>query len=64
MQELESRELALQFGPEPPNPEAAITNVSVVKQDDAPVGHLALPGLVVMPHILIGVPAIDVQQVN
>ncbi len=64
VQELEGRITLRQLGPEPPDAEIKLALVGVVEQHDRAVGELGQPGLEIVPDSLVGVHAVDVQQVH
>ena len=64
MAKLERRIALGQFGPQLPHPEAASALHGVVEEDDARRRHLRQPGLEIVLDRLVGVQAIDVQQVD
>ena len=64
MKEGEVRVRAAKLVPKAPDPEIPLPDVDVVKQDDAAIGELGVPELVVMPNGVIGMAAVDMQQVD
>src|SRR5437870_13714458 len=60
----EVRMLVAQLFPELPRSEVVLADVHVVHQHDAPRAQLGEPALEVMPHGLVGVIAVDVQEID
>ena len=52
------------LGPELPDAEVAAADGGVVQQDDGAVGEFRQPGLEVVAHGVVGVQAVDMQQVD
>ena len=64
MHELERRISVPQLSPEVVDAEAPFADVCVVQQHDSPARELRLPSLEVVPHRLVRVEAVDVEQVD
>ena len=62
--ELEARIALRNLGPEAIHAEVGAVLIHVVHQDDAGLGELRPPGFEIVPDVLVGVPAIDVQEVD
>ena len=64
MGELDMRVPLGYLGPEPPDPEPFRADVGVVEQDHAPRAYLGQPGGEVVLHRLVGVVAVDMEDVD
>ena len=62
--ELERRIAAAQLFPQLPDAEPALAHHGVVEQHHAPARHLRQPGVEIVLHRVVGVQAVDVQQVH
>src|SRR5277367_842716 len=62
VQKFEDRDFLFQFSDEAPDAEVPLPLVGVVKKDKGPIRKLQTPGVEVMPHGLVGVVAVDVQE--
>ncbi len=64
VQKLEIRMTSTYLVPKPPDSEAALPNIGIVKQHYCPITQLWPPALEIVPHGLIGVKTVDVQQIH
>ncbi len=64
VQELETWIPRRELGPQLPDAEAALAHVGVVEQHHRAARELRRPALEIGPHLLVGVAAVDVQQVE
>ena len=64
VREREARIRGRELVPEPPHAEIAFADIRVVEQDDPSLAELRQPRLEVVGDRLVGVAAVDVQQID